>query len=286
MKATFQHLNIPTEASFVVKEYYQPQFTAPYHFHSGYELIYIVTSYGKFYGGNKVMNFEAGDIYLYGPGFGHCFYNDRSFVLTGEMAHAIVVQFTEDFAGREFFDQPELGKIKRLLRRSAAGIKIGEAPATVKELFHRFGRKPMSNLIVLFQLLDKLTEVPGEQMVSCDNQPHHFYDSQDSERIESVVKYVIENFKEEVSSSAAASLACLNEAAFCRYFKRRTKKTFSQFVNEVRITHATRLLREEEASVAFICFQCGYNNLSYFNRQFRLLMGKSPLKYRKDFSGL
>jgi AraC-like DNA-binding protein len=285
MKATFQQLNIPARASFVIKEYYQPQFTAAFHFHSGYELIYIVTSYGKFYGGDKVMNFEAGDIYLFGPGFGHCFYNDRSFVLTGEIAHAIVIQFTEEFMGGEFFQRPELGKIKKMLNKTAAGLKIEQPPPIVKDIFFRFGKSPMSNLIVLFQLLDKLSEVPRQQMSSCNNHPPHFYDREDPGRMESVVKYVIENFKEGVSSSAAASLACLNEAAFCRYFKRRTKRTFSQFVNEVRITHATKLLRERKESIASICFQCGYNNLSYFNRQFALHIGKSPLKYRKEFTG-
>jgi AraC-like DNA-binding protein len=91
----------------------------------------------------------------------------------------------------------------------------------------------------------------------------------------------LENFKEDITSKKAASLAYLNEAAFCRYFKRQTKKTFSQFVNQVRITHAISLLQDKNLSVGDVCYECGFNTLSYFNRQFKVIINKSPLEYRK-----
>jgi len=285
MKSAYQQLNIPADKSFIVKSYYQPQFTAAFHFHHAYEVILIVKSYGKIYGGNKIMNFREGDIYLFGPGLGHCFYNDKSFIETGEMAHAIVIQFTEDFIGKEFFDKPELRKVKKLLQLSPAGIKFNHAPAALKTLFFQFREKqPMPNLILLLQLMDGLSKQRKEDLLLLnDTRGKIYYHQQDSSRIELVFKYVIENFKTTVNSKSAAALVFLNEAAFCRYFKRRTRKTFSQFVNDVRITHATKLLMEKEYSIADVCYACGYTNVSYFNRQFRLLQGKTPTGFRDEF---
>lgn len=94
----------------------------------------------------------------------------------------------------------------------------------------------------------------------------------------------MENFKEQVTSQKAASLAFMNESAFCRYFKRRTNKTLSQFVNHVRVTHAIHLLTEGDMSISKVSFECGFDNLSYFNRQFKTITGKTPYTYRKEFS--
>lgn len=91
------------------------------------------------------------------------------------------------------------------------------------------------------------------------------------------------DFKEHITNQKAASLACMNESAFCRYFKRRTNKTLSQFVSHVRVAHAMHLLAEEDMSISKVCFECGFTNLSYFNRQFKAVTGKTPFIYRKDF---
>jgi AraC-like DNA-binding protein len=282
MKSAFQQLNMPADTSFIIREYYQSHFTAPFHFHHAYEVIMIVKSYGKIYGGNKVLNFNEGDIYLFGPGFGHCFYNDQSFIDTGEMAHAIVVQFTEDFIGKDFFDKPELRKVKKMLQQSPAGVKFNAPAQITKKLFFQLREKQqLPGLILLLQLLDTLS---GQRKLLLNNTPGKiYYHQNDSSKIELVFKYVIENFKSAVDSKSAAALVFLNEAAFCRYFKRRTRKTFSQFVNEVRVTHATKLLLDEDTSIAEVCYACGYNNVSYFNRQFKILQGITPKEYRANY---
>ena len=102
----------------------------------------------------------------------------------------------------------------------------------------------------------------------------------DDNRLDAVYQYVLGHFSEELTTKQEASLACMQEAAFCRYFKRRSHKTFSQFVNAVRVTHATHLLAQE-SSIAAICYASGFGNISYFNRPFKALTGYAPLAYRK-----
>lgn len=281
MKSIFQHQAATDNMSFVVKEYYQPHFTSPFHFHDSYELILIAKSYGKLYAGNKVLNFNDGEVYLFGPGFAHCFYNEQSFIKSGEIAHAIVIFFKEDFLGKEFFSKGELAKVWEMLSKSERGIQL-QANDLIRSFFYQItGSKGLQTLILLLQLLNHLSGLRKEEITFINKTiPKLFSKDSNANKLEAVFKYVIENFKEEVSSKDAASLACLSEAAFCRYFKRRTEKTFSQFVNHVRITHSTRLLLEQDMSIANVCFECGFGNISYFNRQFKKIMGQTPFEYR------
>ncbi|RYD88858.1 MAG: AraC family transcriptional regulator [Sphingobacteriales bacterium] len=187
--------------------------------------------------------------------------------------------------GKDFFDKPEFRKIKRIMHDAQSGIKIGQANETLQNLFRQFTPEHnVKNFITLMQLLDAWSTQPKTSMTPILSDPHKgIFHENDPTKTELVFKYVLDNFKGDVNSREAASLACLNDAAFCRYFKRRTKKTFSQFVNEVRVTHATGLLLEDTFNITEICFACGYNNISYFNRQFKAIMKKTPLEYRKAF---
>lgn len=288
MKSTFEHHSSSFGSSFVVKEFYQPRFTSPFHFHDTYELILIEKSYGKLYAGNKVMNFSDGEIFLFGPGFSHCFYNDKSFILSKGMAHAIVIFFKEDFLGKDFFEKPELIKIKELLNRSSAGIQVNKPGNLLSSFFPKLAVEGgMSALLLLLQLLHLLSMQKRKDLSYIIFAPQNaILNNYDHTKLESVFKYVLENFTEDVNTKEAASLAFLNEAAFCRYFKRRTLKTFSQFVNNVRITHATKLLVEKDWDIGSISFECGYNNISYFNREFKTITGMTPLRYRRSFSQL
>lgn len=283
MKSIFEYQTLSSNMGFIVKEYHQHHFTSPFHFHDVYELAFIGKSYGKLYAGNNVINFADNDIFLFGPGFPHCFYNDKSFISTREIAHAIVVFFKEDFLGKEFFLKKELSATKELMQKSAFGIKLNKCDEDLKSLLKEITkRKDLDALIILLQLLSRISKQnKTAYLINTEITKFTLTDS-DSTKLESVIKYVIENFKDELHTKVAASLACLNEAAFCRYFKRRTEQTFSQFVNRVRITHAIHLLAFEEWSISNICFECGFQNISYFNRQFKYITGQTPLLYRKS----
>lgn len=288
MKGIYQHQGSASDLSFSIKEYHQRHFTSPYHFHDCYEMILIARSHGKLYAGTKVLNFEDGDIYMFGPRFAHCFYNDPSFAESGELAHAIVIFLQEDFLGSEFFSKPELAKVKELLQQSKNGIRLTQPTNQLRSFFKELPQKNgMAALLQVLTLMHQLSILPKKQLQTIDTDTSRTrIATEDADKLDAVFKYVMENFKEGVSSKEAATLAHLNEAAFCRYFKKRTEKTFSQFVNYVRVTHATQLLMKRNWSISNICFECGYSNISYFNREFKTLMGMTPMTYRKNFARL
>ncbi len=287
MKVIFEHQSNPSGAGLLVKEYVQTYFTSPYHFHDLYELIWIKKSYGKLYAGKNIMNFQDGDIYAFGPGFGHCFYNEKSFIEKNEKAHAIAIFFKEDFLGKGFFDHTMFTGIRDFFLKSTFGIKIETPPPGLHVLFDDITRqRGMEELITFLQLLNQISQTSSFSVKMLnDTQSAIKLTNKDSARLEPVIKYVMENFREDLDSKTAARMVYLNDAAFCRYFKSRTEQTFSQFVNHVRITHATNLLITEEWDVLRICYESGFNNLSYFNRQFREITGQSPKEYRKSFNG-
>lgn len=285
MKIIFEHQHPPGGLGYLVKEYVQTNFTSPFHFHDLYELIWIKKSYGKLYAGKNLLNFNEGDIYIFGPGFGHCFYNEQSFIEKGEKAHAIAIFFPEDFLGQGFFDHTEFLRVKEILVKSGFGLKIEQPSPVIEQLFSDINNQVgMEKLITLMQLLHTISLLPAGRLKPInESQLAVKLTNKDSNRLDPVIKYVMENFMNEVESSNAAKLVHLNDAAFCRYFKRRTEQTFSQFVNNVRITHSTNLLLSKDWDILRICYESGFSNLSYFNRQFREITGQSPKEYRSSF---
>jgi len=142
----------------------------------------------------------------------------------------------------------------------------------------------MEELISFLKLLHQCSILPPAEMLALNNQQtNKEVTLKDSERLDTVLKYVMANFRGSLDSKTAAKLTFLNEAAFCRFFKKRMEQTFSQFVNHVRITHAKSLLLKKDWDVLRVCYDSGFNSLSYFNRQFRESTGKSPKEYRKSF---
>lgn len=285
MKVSYRHISTPEDASFTIKEYCQPRFTNTFHFHHGYEVILIVKSAGHVYVGNKVMNYHEGEIFMFGPGLVHCWSSDNLSAGADDVAQATVVQFTADFMGKDFFETVELRKIKELLQESVYGLKFRNTSPSLHPLFFQFQpNQQMKNLILLLQILEELCQRRKDDaiLITDDVRKIHYKES-DSKKLASIFNYVFENYHHEVDIRTAASLACMSEAAFCRYFKRNTHKTFSQFVNEIRISHATRLLIGKENNITDICYACGFDNVSYFNRQFKILQGITPRDYRKVF---
>ncbi len=287
MKKILRELTKSENSSYIVKEEIATQFAAPFHFHQGYELTYIVKGHGKFYGGDNLLNFTDGDLYLFGIGYPHYFINDKSFIKAGELAHSIVIQFDDDFLGSDFYLQPEFFTIKTLLKTAHLGIKITNPSIQLKRLMIDAPKtQGLKGLINLLRILETVASLKKEETatISTDIFKNSIIAKKKENKLDEVYRYVLENFKEQVTSQKAASLAFMNESAFCRYFKRRTNKTLSQFVNHVRVTHAIHLLTEGDMSISKVSFECGFDNLSYFNRQFKTITGKTPYTCRKEFS--
>jgi AraC-like DNA-binding protein len=284
MKTTYEKLYSDSSFLFYYQEFIQPFFTSPFHLHDEFELILIVKSHGKLYLGSNVVNFSDGDVFLFAPGLPHCFFNTPGYEKGHELAHAVVIQFRNNFLGNDFFNKNEISQLKKLIDKSKFGIQFTKTKKPLQDRIQTINQKKTINrLVELLVILNELSTNKNVNLLSTED-TLNLCSLNDSMIINNVYKYVAENFQNKINFDVAASVANLQRSAFCRYFKRKTKKRFTEFVNETRIMHARKLLSETDKSTIEIAFECGYENTSYFNRQFKLICGITPTVFKEQIA--
>jgi len=270
--------------SFLIKRLEEPFFDPNWHFHPHYQLFTVIKGTGTRFIGDDIRHFEEGDTVFLGPNMPHLWRSDRNYFEKESQlqTEGIVVYFKEDFLGNDFFEKPEMFDIKSFLKNSERGFDLtgtlgAEMVSDLKELL---GLTGFSGISKLLNILHKLSVTNDYQYISSSNYTNTHKISE-TERMRIVHEYVLKHFKENINLSTVASLSNMTEAAFCRYFKSRTNKTFSDFVKEIRIGNACKILQNEQKSISQICYESGYNTVSNFNNQFKSLKGVSPLQYQK-----
>ncbi len=256
----------------------------PYwHFHPEIELVYVNNGKGKRHIGNHISYFNNSQLVLIGSNLPHIGYMDR---LTTNGSETLI-QFKPDFLGDHFFKIPEMSSINNLFERAKNGIRFNV------EIKKRIGRKiealvnleGATRIISFLEILNDLATTDDYTLLNADGFAFEAI-PQDSDKIESIYKYIHEHFKDHISLDEIADVVSMTVPAFCRYFKKSTGKTFTKLVNEYRVVHATKLLTESSISIADVSFECGFNNFSHFNKLFKEFTGKSASKYRNEVKNL
>ena len=285
MKPALERINPTFGSSMVVKKFYEPcsNRLPAWHFHPELELVYVNGGSGKRHIGNHISYFGNGDLIFIGSNLPHYGFTDR---LTGNRSET-VVQMKPDFLGESFFQVPEMMGIMKLIERAKMGIAfLGETKeqlgAKIEELTYL---DPFSRLLSLLSILQDLSLSRDYSILNAQGLVLEI-NIQDNNKINKVYDYIRENFTRPISLEEIADVVSMTEPAFCRYFKRISGKTFTRFVNEYRLVHASKLLAEKPSSITEICYQSGFNNFSHFNKKFREFTGKSPSAYRKQFKQL
>lgn len=286
MKPVLEKLTLEPKYSFVVLNDILPYYPTPWHYHPEYELVLVVKSTGQRIVGDNIENFSDGDLVFMGPNLPHVYNNDSQYYEGGGdlTAEAIVFHFTEGSLGKGLFDIPEMMPVKQLFKKAQCGLKIlGKTRKEIAIKMHdTLSLSGPSRIIALLSILEILSASTEYQLLSSPGftQKNH---SLGSERIIKVHEYIMKNFKRDISLEEVAEIANMGPNSFCRLFKSCTRKTFSTFLNEIRIGYACKLLSENKINIAGICYSSGFNNLSNFNRQFKKITRKTPLQYKTDY---
>jgi AraC-like DNA-binding protein len=283
MKPVLEYLPRHVDESFVTRHFDYYFYPTPWHFHPEYELVLVTESTGKRFIGDAISSFKPGNLALIGPYLPHHYRNDQKYFEKNARlrARSIVVHFKEDSFGRQFFELPESEKIRQLLNRSFKGLEISGKtnPIIRKKLFELVEAQAFNRWMLLMEILNILSESKDLRYIC--NEVITGQNPTETSRMNRIIDFVIKNFHREIALSEAAAIAHMAENSFSRYFSHRTRKSFTGFVNEVRLNHAFRLLAETNKSITEISMDCGFNNLSNFNRQFRKLYNKNPMMVRK-----
>jgi AraC-like DNA-binding protein len=285
MKPQLLKIQNPIGSSFNYFDQVVPNFPTPWHYHPELEIVMMLESEGYKYIGSSITRFAPGDLVLIGPYLPHFYKNDAPYHEEGSnlKAHSAVIHFEEDFIGKEFLEKPESVNLQKLFKRSKHGIQFSsKISAKLKDDFLNLANlQGMPRLLAFIKILETLSTTTEYHFLTSD--PLVITNSADSDRMKRVFEYVMNNFQQTISLEEIASIANMSESAFSRYFKKRTRKTFTSFLNEIRIEHACKLLQYDNMSVSEISYESGFTNLSNFNRQFKAFKKQTPLAYRYQY---
>lgn len=251
-----------------------------WHYHPEMELVYIENGSGKRHIGNHLSYYNDGDLVLIGPNLPHVGFVDR---LTGD-ASEVVVQFKMDFLGSEFFNSVEMRDIQGLLQRARSGISFyGRTKDEVGILLNDFNwvQIKFDQLMQLLRILQNLALSNEYELLNANDGVSIVMNPQDNDRMDLIYDYIRGHFEEKIYLEEIAETVAMSVPSFSRYFKKMAGKTFSEFLMQFRIVHASKLLAEDQLSIAEICFSSGFNNFSHFTKSFKRITGKSPSEYKK-----
>jgi AraC-like DNA-binding protein len=273
-------------SSIAVKREITPFMDYPLHYHPEFEIIFVEKSYGIRLMGNHIGNFSDGDLMFISPNLPHVWKNDNDFYQDNKnlFVDVYVIHFREDALKEGFFDLPEFEHFKKLFLAGQQGmlIKGADKQKIVELIKNVYGSSGFDRLVFFLKTLDTIAKTDDYELLSNQGFTNSLSNA-DSERINKVMNFLMNNYNREIELDEIASLVNLNKSSFCRYFKYRTHKTCSQFLNEIRVAHACKLLVNSNKTISEICYEIGYNNISHFNRQFKLITGLTAGAYVKKY---
>ena len=278
---------IPEFHAILVRRLRAPYFDPHWHFHPEYQLFVVLKGTGTRFIGDHVQRFAPGDLVLTGPNLPHVWRNDDPYFEkeSGLMSEGIVVYFRDVLFNDRFLETQEGLKIRQVLARSERGLVFHGAtrPRVEEQLQALADGEGFDRILGLLKILHTLS-LSEEFSVLSRQEYASYLRAADQERFAQVVAYIMEHFAEPIRLRDIALAARMSETAFCRYFKERTNRTVFQFIGELRIGYARKLLIEEGSNIGRVSSRCGYATLSNFNRQFKAISGLTPREYRRMYA--
>lgn len=269
-------------SSFYAYRFKVPFFEFKWHYHPEYELTYIIKGNGYRLVGNSYEYYSDGDLILLGSNLPHTWYGKSEDNIQFE---AIVIQFSKDFINL-FLNLNESFLIKKMIENSVRGLSFNNEnnKDVISKIIDLVDMNGMERILKLLSILEELS-LKSTTFVASNS--FHNIISKDSEmRINKVCLFIQNNFSEKITLKQIAGLIYLSESNFCKFFKKMTGKTFSDYLNSIRITRSCQLLLQTEKSIGVIAFDCGFETMSYFNRVFLKKKGMTPKEFRNYNRGL
>lgn len=237
--------------------------------------------------GDSMERFQTGDLTFLGKDIAHFYRSDEEYYQRKALTNsqAIVLYFRQDFLGETLWNMPDIAHVKKMISNAKRGIKF-KGPVKEKLIEQIKGlndnKDSLSKVIDLLSILKTMAETTEYEMLSSIGFARRL-DEEECSRINNVYQYIINNYADNPSLDDVAKVAFMTDTAFCRYFKSHTNKTYTQFLNEIKIGNACKFLIEGSMSISQVCFEIGFNNFTHFNSQFKRIIGITPSQYKQKY---
>ncbi|MFC6101396.1 AraC family transcriptional regulator [Olivibacter domesticus] len=261
-----------------------PYFSTTFHFHEECQLIYVVESEGKRMIGDSVENFGPDELILVGSNVPHVWHNNPLYFRDGTEGAKSVSLFIHPCKLLQLLGTfGNMQRLSHILGVSKSGLKFyGDTKKHLKDLLFKINEQEetFERLTILAQILKILAHTKEFDLLTKAGYTNT-YQLKDNDRIDKILKYIFDHFSQQIKLEDVADIVHMSRHAFCRFFKNRTQRTFMEFVTEVRISHACKLIAEGEKQITCLAYECGFNSLSNFNKLFKEVKGQTPSDYRK-----
>lgn len=283
-KPLFQKIHLTEGKSFNILKVDRPYFIVPWHFHPEVEIMLITNGKGTRFVGDNIEEFSKYDLVMVGANLTHVWKNSPEHYdeFSDLRAEARVILFREDCFGKDFFNIQEMKEVKNLLIKAGRGLKFfgNTKYSVIRKILAAYEQSELERFVSLIQILRELSLSKEYSLLSSIGYVQQTLNS-DMHQLDIILDYIMKNFRNEIKLEQISKLANMSPTAFCRYFKSRTNKTLMQFINELRIGYAKRMLVESNDNISTICFDCGYNNISNFYDHFHKITGSLPSQFRE-----
>lgn len=283
MKAFFESIPKNAEASFIAYQRIEPDFAFNWHYHPEIELTYIQQGRGTRLVGDQLSDFQEGDLVLMGANLPHTWATRQPMGDRKERAKAVVIQFDHAIFGSHFKQHPEFKDILRLLKAAERGIHFPfpfseTIGAAMLELLQHSGLQRFARLLMI---MDRLSRIKDRQLLAS---PFYApsYSRENEARLDRIFELLHQEFTRPITLEEVAGLAHMTETSFSRYFKKMVGRSFSDYLNDLRLARACQLLTETRKHISEIAFASGFNSTTHFNRMFLRKKGMTPRDYRKS----
>lgn len=285
-KPLLEKVNLSNIYSFNVEHITLPFFISKWHYHHEHEIILMIRGKGTGFIGNGLTSFSPGTLAMIGAQTPHVWLCYKDYYQNNPelQAEAIVIKFRESFLGNTLIELPGAARIKALFEKSKHGILFeGKEFEPLKQKLKGINElDDFDRILLLLEVLNVFSKTTNQSIVSA-TVPGTMQTEKEFTKIDKILKYITSNFHRKITIEEVAEIANLSPTSFCRYFKSKTLKPFTLFVNEIRIEYAAKLLIESNRSVSEICYQSGFNQLSNFYKQFSDFKQMTPKQYRMKY---
>lgn len=277
MRTLIQKVLIDQQQSFACRTYTTPDFETNWHKHEEHELILILQGYGTLMLGDYIGEYKEGDVFFIAGNLPHWFRKQQPKMI----ASVLVVHFRKEIFGDGFLALPELQQIEQLLKKPD-GIQLQKS--LLKSVEHQMLQiekaKGFSRMSLLLHVLQEISHSK-----QCTTLAKNFFTEEEAinPAIEKIFQYTFNHYLQPITLEEVATISNMTIPTFCRFFKRNVKKTYFDFLKEIRIGHACDLLQNSNKPIMEICFESGYNSWAHFSKQFREVKNMPPGKYRKSY---
>ena len=271
---------------FLVKKIVRPNFATDFHFHTECQLVYILSGSGTRVIGESIEHFEEGDLTFVGQNVPHVWYSKLLPDSTNN-AVSVTIYINPEIVIENLKGMTNTVELQAFFKESERGINISgdNKKRIIGIIINMLEQSDLPLLSSFIQIMDILLDSSDQRWLNIPNLLS-VYAEKIPGRVHKLMHYIQQNFKEEITLQQVASISGLQLHSFCRFFKALTHRTFSDFLNEVRIGFAKKLLQQSDLPITQIALECGYSNISYFNRNFRKINNITPKEYRNASKSL